>query len=161
MTSGQKVGRDGDGLAKTESGKLILVEAKAYIEEGVDYSSKAGPRSLERIGEALARAKQAFAAANGASWDVPFYQYANRLAHLYFARELNALDAYLLFLYFADAPDVPEPCTIQQWQGAVRLTEKCLGIGAHRFRDHVGTLIWSVPDMLSSERSQPMSGSCR
>src|SRR6266566_7850402 len=42
-----------DGLAKTKSGKLILVEAKAYIEEQVDYSSRAGPKSLEKIQEAL------------------------------------------------------------------------------------------------------------
>jgi hypothetical protein len=88
-----------------------------------------------------------------APWEAPFYQYANRLAHLYFVRQLNGLDAYLLFLYFADSPDVPKPCTAQQWQGAVRLTEKCLGLDAHRFKDRVGTLIWSVPDMLSSRQA--------
>jgi hypothetical protein len=140
-----------DGLGKTESGKLILVEAKAYIEEGVDYSSKATSESLKQIREALARAKSHYSAAVDASWDTPFYQYANRLAHLYFARHLNGLDAYLLFLYFADAPDVPKPCTTQQWQGAERLTKKCLGLGAHPFRNHVGTIIWSVPDMLSDD----------
>jgi hypothetical protein len=51
-----------DGLAKTASGKLILVEAKAYIEEGVDYKSGAGPRSLGKISAALSQAKSAFAA---------------------------------------------------------------------------------------------------
>jgi hypothetical protein len=80
------------------------------------------------------------------------------LAHLYFARQLNGFDAYLLFLYFADAPDVPRPCTVQQWQGAVRLTEKCLGL-ANNFSDYVGTLIWSVPQMLAGERSLPTSSS--
>lgn len=30
------------------------------------------------------------------------YQYANRLAHLYFLRHLNGVEAYLLLLYFAD-----------------------------------------------------------
>jgi hypothetical protein len=138
-----------DGLARTASGKLILVEAKAHIEEGVDYKSGAGPRSLERISAALNQAKSAFAASDDAPWESPFYQYANRLAHLYFARQLNGLDAYLLFIYFADAPDVPKPCTTQEWQGAVRLIEKCLGLGTHDFRNHVGTLIWSVDDMLA------------
>ena len=144
-----------DGLARTQSGKLILVEAKAYIEEGVDYGSGAGPRSLVKIRDAIGRAKGAFAATPEASWESPFYQYANRLAHLYFARQLNGLDAYLLFLYFADAPDVPRSCTTQQWQGAVRLTEKCLGLGAHCFRDYVGTLIWSVRDMLANKSLRP------
>jgi hypothetical protein len=35
-----------DGLAKTSGGKVILVEAKAYIAEAVDFGSKAGPQSL-------------------------------------------------------------------------------------------------------------------
>lgn len=140
-----------DGLAKTDSGKLILVEAKAYIEEAVDYGSKAGPEPLGRIQDALAEAKEAFGASDRASWQSPFYQYANRLAHLYFLRELNRLDAYLLFIYFADAPDVPNPCTAQQWEGAIRLTERCLGLGAHPFRDRVATLILSVPEMLSRQ----------
>jgi hypothetical protein len=143
-----------DGLAKTASGKLILVEAKAYIEEGVDYRSKAGPKSLSKISAALASAKEAFGAADDAPWEAPFYQYANRLAHLYYAY-CNDLDAYLLFLYFADAPDVPKPCTTQQWQGAIRLTEKCLGLGVHPFRNRIGSLIWSVSNMLACERSQP------
>ncbi len=140
-----------DGLARTSSGKLILVEAKAYIEEGVDYASRAGPTSVEKINEALDRAKVAFGARTEAPWRSPFYQYANRLAHLYFLRELNGLNAYMVFLYFADAPDVPEPCSIEEWRGAVRLMEKILGLGAHRFRDCVGTLIWSVPDMLADK----------
>jgi hypothetical protein len=138
-----------DGLGKTESGKVVIVETKAYIEEGVDYRSRAGAKSKRKIRASLARAKEAFGASSAAPWDAPFYQYANRLAHLCFLRHLNGSEAYLLFLYFADAPDVPNPCTEQEWQGAHRLTEKCLGLGAHPFRKYVGTVIWSVPDMLS------------
>ena len=113
-----------DGLAKTSSGKILLVEAKAYVEEAVDYRSHAGSESLGRIHAALAEAKQAFGA---------------------------ALDAYLLFLNFADAPDVPEPCSVEQWRGANRLVKKCLGLGAHPYRDRVGTMIWSVPEMLTQQ----------
>lgn len=138
-----------DGLAKTKSGKYILVEAKAYIEEAVDYRSKANSASLKMIIKALDDAKKAFKANEDADWNSPFYQYSNRLAHLYFLRQANELPVYLLFLYFADAPDVPRPCTLYQWQGAIRLTEKCLGLGKHPFSEYVKTLIWSVPDMLS------------
>lgn len=136
-----------DGLARTASGKVILVEAKAYIEEGVDYRSKASPASLAKINEALDQAKAAFRANPDAPWEAPFYQYANRLAHLYFLRELNGIDAYLLFLYFADAPDVPVPSSEEQWQGAVRLTEKCLGLGQHPYKKYVSTIVWPVPDL--------------
>src|SRR5882672_11842209 len=55
-----------DGLAKTASGKLLLVEAKAYIEEAIDYRSKAGSKSLGKISAALARAKKAFGATEDA-----------------------------------------------------------------------------------------------
>ncbi|MFC1889441.1 hypothetical protein ACFL4G_06765 [Thermodesulfobacteriota bacterium] len=143
-----------DGLARTESGKVILVEAKAYIEEGVDYKSKAGEKSFARIQQSLEAAKSDFGANKDAPWESPFYQYANRLAHLYFLHRLNGLDAYLLFLYFADAPDVPKPCTASEWQGSVRLVEKCLGLGKHPYRDRLGTIIWSVPKMPSNNRIQ-------
>ena len=33
-------------------------------------------------------------------WTKCFYQYANRLAHLYFLKELNGIDAALVFVYF-------------------------------------------------------------
>lgn len=139
-----------DGLAKTTSGKVILVEAKAYIEEAVDYASKASPGSLKQIRQSLAKAKQAVNGAKDAPWDSPFYQYGNRLAHLYFLHTMNNVDAYLLFLYFADAPDVPKPCTTEHWQGAIRLTRKCLGLGTNTYQQRVAEVILSVPDMLSN-----------
>jgi hypothetical protein len=140
-----------DGLARTGSDNLILVEAKAYVEEAVDYRSKAGTDSLVMIERALSKAKAAFNVPDNANWSTPFYQYSNRLAHLYFLRRLNKLPAYLLFLYFADAPDVPNPCTLDQWQGALRLIEKCMGLGKHPFKEYMKTLIWSVPDMFSNQ----------
>jgi hypothetical protein len=142
-----------DGLAKTNSGKKLLVEAKAYIEEGVDYGSKAeSDESLKQISQSLAMTKDGFKAAKKAPlWETPFYQYTNRLAHLYFLRQLNGIDAYLLFLYFADAPDVPLACTKQQWEGADRLVKRALGLPTrHPFSDYVGTLILGVPDMQSN-----------
>jgi hypothetical protein len=139
-----------DGLATTDSGKVLVVEAKAHIDESVDYHSDASAESYRRIQAALAAAKSAFRASEKSSWESPFYQYANRLAHLYFLRALNAVDAYLLFLYFADAPDVPEPCSTVEWRGAIRLTKKCLGLGAHAYQAQVKDLIVSVPELLSN-----------
>jgi hypothetical protein len=65
-----------DGLAKTKSGKAILVEAKAYIEEAVEYGSKAeSTASLKMIREALIQTKEGFGAAKKAPlWETPFYQ---------------------------------------------------------------------------------------
>jgi hypothetical protein len=149
-----------DGLAKTLSGKLTLVEAKAHIDEAVDYCSRASPEPLKVIQRALRDTKRAFAASKDAPWESPFYEHANRLAHLYFMRQLNGLDAYLLFLYFADASDAPNPCSVEQWEGAIRLKEKCLGLGnRHPFRCYVGALLLSVPELLAGGRIQTIPGS--
>ena len=137
-----------DGLARTGSGKGILVEAKAYIEEMVDFKSKASEGSLVQIHHSLEMVKTASGAAKDASWPSPFFQYANRLAHLYFLAELNKVDAYLLFLSFADAPDVPTPVTTAQWEGAHRLAWKCLGLGVASFRGRVAMVSLSVPNSL-------------
>jgi len=91
----------------------------------------------QRLPGAFRSTKSAFRAAPSAVWENPFYQYVNRLSHLYFLRKINRVDAYLLFVYFADAPDVPHPCTVQQWEGADRLVKA----------PYIGTLIWRVPDM--------------
>ena len=150
-----KSGPRWDGLAKTGAEKIILVEAKAYVEEGVDFRSGASARSLAVINESLEEAKRAFGASELSSWASPFYQYANRLAHLCFLAGKNQLDAFLVFIYFANAPDVPNPCSTEQWEGAQRLTEKCLGLGRHPFRGRVGTIIIDVDDLLThTDQSQ-------
>lgn len=55
------------------------MEAKAYIEEAVDFRSQASPESLDKIRRALQQARGAFGADRRAHWEAPFYQYANRL----------------------------------------------------------------------------------
>lgn len=119
-----------DGLGKTDSGRVLLVEAKAYIEEMVDYRSRACPESLIQICDSLEEAKQAFNAREDAPWEEPFFQYTNRLAHLHFLVNLNDVDAYLLFVAFANAPDLgtEHPASVAEWNGAHRLAQKCLGL---------------------------------
>lgn len=134
-----------DGLAKTSGGKVILVEAKAYIAEAVDFGSKAGASSLELIERSLAQAKSAYRARTEAVWTKPFYQYANRLAHLYYLRQLVGADAYLLFVCVADAPDVAVPVSAAEWRGALTAIECALGLGAHPFRRNIGHLFWQAP----------------
>ena len=137
-----------DGLGRTNTGKVILVEAKAHIDEMVDFRSKASGHSLARIERSLEMVKTASGATADAPWPSPFFQYANRLAHWYFLAELNHVDAYLLFLSFASAPDVPIPATAAQWEGAHRLAWRCLGLGARSFLGRVAKASISVPGVL-------------
>lgn len=136
-----KSGPRWDGLACTQEGKLILVEAKAYIEEAVDYRSKASPNALAWIEKRLDEAKTAFRANPNASWRSPLYQMANRLAHLYYLAEINKKDAYLAFVNFANATDVENPVSREEWQGAIRLSHKCLGLKDSRLSRRVASII--------------------
>ncbi len=85
-----------DGLARTDRGDLILVEAKAHIPELVSTPTGARGKSLVKIQESLDKTKLFYGSRSGGDWATCFYQYANRLAHLYLLRELNGLEAYLL-----------------------------------------------------------------
>lgn len=138
-----------DGLARVGKSKYILVEAKAYVEEVIlDYRSNAKPSSLAKIIKRLNAAKAAFHADAEAPWETPLYQYANRLAHLYFLRQSNNVDAYMLFICFANAPDVEEPTSVEAWRGAIRLAHKCLGLHRkHPFKDYLADLIVDVKEM--------------
>lgn len=149
-----KSGPRWDGLARTADGKLILVEAKAHIDEAVDYRSKASPDALRRIETRLDEAKAAFRASTDACWHMPLYQMANRLAHLHYLAGINGKDAYLVFIDFANAPDVPEPVTCQEWQGAVRLAHKCLGLKDSKLARRVATIIVD----LRNGNGQPSAG---
>lgn len=149
-----KSGPRWDGLARTTDGGLILVEAKAHIAEAVDYRSKASPEALLRIETRLEEAKAAFYASKDACWHTPLYQMANRLAHLYYLAGINGKDAYLVFIDFANAPDVSESVTCQEWQGAVRLAHKCLGLKDSKLARRVATIIVD----LKNGNGQPSAG---
>jgi hypothetical protein len=136
-----KSGPRWDGLARTTDGKLILVEAKAHIDEAVDFRSKASPEALRRIEIRLDEAKSAFHASKDACWHAPLYQMANRLAHLHYLAGLNGKDAHLVFIDFANAPDVPQPASREEWQGATRLAQKCLGLKDSSLARRVATII--------------------
>jgi hypothetical protein len=102
-----------DGLARTDRGQVVLVEAKAHIPEGVTSPMGAkSPQSVEMIQSSLAETKAYLRSNTPADWTQIFYQYANRLAHLYFLRVKNDVDAYLLMLYFYNDSEMGGPTSI-------------------------------------------------
>jgi hypothetical protein len=151
-----KSGPRWDGLARTTDGikKQILIEAKAHIDEAVDFRSKASADALRRIEQRLDEAKAAFRASKDACWYAPLYQMANRLSHLYYLAGINEKDAYLVFIDFANAPDVPEPASREEWQGATRLAHKCLGLKDSALARRVATVIVD----LKNGNGQPSAG---
>ena len=126
-----------DALARTESGELILLEAKAHIPEMVSPASKASPGSLVKIELALEETRQALAPRTTVSWSGTFYQYTNRMAHLYLLRLLNKVPAHLVFLYFIGDSDVHGPASREEWHGAIQVSEAYLGLARHKLSSYV------------------------
>lgn len=126
-----------DALGKIEepngaTSAIVLVEAKAYIEELVtDSCQVASQTSLKKIQDSLSEARKFFGSSGCADWSGTFYQYTNRLAHLYFFRKLYNIDAYLAFIYFTHAPDITQPPMEIEWRAALRVVRKYLGIRNH------------------------------
>ena len=124
-----RFGPQWDALAVTDRGQVLLVEAKAHIPEMVTAPSQArGESALLKIQESLALVKNFVNSKAPVDWSTSFYQYANRLAHLHWMREVNGHDAYLVNLYFINDREMNGPSTEAEWQAAIRLQETFLGV---------------------------------
>jgi hypothetical protein len=129
-----------DGLARTSKKQVLLIEAKAHIAEMVTSPARASEASLIKIRQALKETRDAVAPRTSNDWTGIFYQYTNRLAHLYFLRTVNGIKAHLIYVYFLNAKDVGGPSSIQEWLGAIHLMESYMGLRRHklsRFVHHV------------------------
>ena len=88
-----------------------------------------------------------------ADWSTSFYQYTNRLAHLYLLRVLNDLPAYLAFVHFINASDVDGPKTRLEWDGAIGLLEEFIGVRRDRkLRPYVIHAFVDVRELQATER---------
>lgn len=121
-----------DALGRTSRGEPLLVEAKAHIPELLAAPTQATGRSLNLIRASLDRVKRFIGSRAAADWSGIYYQYTNRLAHLYFLRHLNRIPAYLVFVYFLNDAEMRGPTTAEEWVGAIRLMHAHLGIDEAR-----------------------------
>lgn len=115
-----------DALGKSE-GKIILVEAKAHIREFFSPGTMASQNSKMKIDDSLDWVKSALNAKDISDWSQVFYQYTNRLAHLYWLRE-QGVDAHLLFVSFIGDVEMNGPKRAQEWQVAFQTAEHALGL---------------------------------
>lgn len=114
-------GPNWDGLAKDKD-TVFIMEAKAHISEQMIDSTKASsPNSLDLIEKSLAATKEFLNVKSDISWcKKNYYQYANRIAHLYYLREVNKIDAYLLFIYFLNDKSVTDKTeTKEDWEKTI------------------------------------------
>jgi hypothetical protein len=120
-----------DALAKIENvGRpgVVLVEAKAHSSE--IYNKKgcvAVAASREVIEASLRRTCEWLKIAYGPMWTGSLYQSANRLAHLYFLREIAKVDAWLVNIYFLDDRGY-KATSREEWTPAIAKVKAELGI---------------------------------
>ena len=131
-----------DALAKSDSGKMLLVEAKAHLGEkaGSSYRCKAkeGGGGRRKIENACVMVKEFLKANSCSDWLGDHYQFANRLAHLYLLRKLNDIPAFLVMLYFLNDSPMGAPSSATGWQIAIEREERALGIPkTHQLSDYV------------------------
>jgi hypothetical protein len=139
-----------DGLGITNRGDLLLVEAKSHIPEVVSTVA-AGEASLDRIRASLNETKHYLGVKEETAWTSPFYQYANRLAHLYLLRVLNNLPAYLMFVYFVNDREQGGPMTQAEWEGALVLQKTLLGVRRHQLSAYVLDVYVDVATLVRDE----------
>ena len=140
-----------DGLARTSAGRSLLIEAKANIPEFDSSPTRASARSLTKIEEALEETRTFMRVTATTDWTRCFFQYANRLAHLYFLKELNGIDAALVFVYFTGDTTVSgrDPVSREGWEAAIGLATYHLGVrlSSPWIRENVVDVFIDVDDL--------------
>jgi hypothetical protein len=138
-----------DALGQSKDGILFLVEAKANIPEIVtDPSGATSPTSIALIQKSLLETKTFLKIKNGIDWSGKFYQYTNRLAHLYFLRVINGVDAYLVNIYFLNDKAVKGPKTKEEWEAAIQVMKTYLGVGKHKLSKYMIDVFIDVNEMI-------------
>ncbi len=144
-----------DGLAITEKDDLLLFEAKSHIGELKNNLKAEAKSSEKKINQSLTQTQDFLGVKSHLGWTTPFYQYTNRLAHLYFLRELNKLPAYLFFVYFINDPDMGGPSTKEEWQGALKLMKTLLGLSRHKLSKYMADIFIDVNEMQPKPKGRP------
>lgn len=114
-------GANWDGLAK-DNETFFLIEAKAHIsEQMIESTGATSIESINLIKKSLEETKAFLDVKSDVSWcKENYYQYANRIAHLYYLREINKIDAHLLFIYFLNDKTVTGKSeTKEDWKQAI------------------------------------------
>ena len=122
-----------DGLAQIVSDapgghSTFLIEAKSYPEEvhGSGCQATAGSDALATIRRSLDKTAEWLGIKRTPAWEGRLYQSANRIAHLYFLREVLKLNAYMVNVCFLDDPR--RPTSIEAWNVAHTTFRAELGI---------------------------------
>lgn len=125
-----------DALAKTPKGKVFLVEAKAHRSEIASKGTGAKNLSREKILRSLETVKKHMGIETNIDWSKKYYQYTNRLAHLYLLRK-NKIEAYLVMVYFLNDMEMKGPTSIHEWRKEIDRMKTSLRITPNNLDEYI------------------------
>lgn len=129
-------------------GEVFLVEAKAHLPELFSGGTGATSGSLDLIRASLRETQEALGVKSEIDWTGCFYQYANRLSHLWWLRERHSVPAFLVYAYFIGDSTVSDaPKTEQEWKAALYVMRRSLGVAQHRLSRYVADAFVDVKDL--------------
>ena len=135
-----------DALGRIDGKAYFLVEAKAHVSEILSSSQAKTPASKSLITKSLEETDRFLNLKPDIDLTTGFYQYANRLAHLYLLRQLNNVPAYLVFVYFVnDTTHIPT--NRDEWRGALKLINGILDTNRHKLSKYVVDVFIDVVDV--------------
>jgi hypothetical protein len=105
---------------------VVIVEAKSHPREMRSSCCKAIEDNRRKIESALCATKSWLGVVDGVSWTGALYQYANRLAHLFFFKEVLGLEAWLVNVYFLNDPH--SPTGHDRWIEEIQLLKRAAGV---------------------------------
>lgn len=134
-----------DALGRSDREDIFLVEAKAHIGELISPGTSASAQSKKLIDRSLNEVQSYLRARSLVDWSAVFYQYTNRLAHLYLLRKLNDVPAHMVFVYFVGDRDMQGPQTAQEWRSALQVVRGLLGLrDKHKLSDFIHDVFINV-----------------
>ncbi|MFN0264375.1 hypothetical protein ACKTEK_10910 [Tepidamorphus sp. 3E244] len=128
-----------DALGKAGK-RVVLVEAKAHLREAMSPPCAAGEVSRRKIEAAFSQVKADLGVTSQVDWCATFYQYTNRLAHLWFLRQ-HGVNAVLLLVDFINDADMNGPSAASEWSAFWLAADHALGLSKRhalsRYIQHV------------------------
>jgi hypothetical protein len=138
-----------DGVARdATSGEWLLFETKANHPEFCSHVCGAVGKGRTLIESTMSKVKRHLSVHRDFQWLGTYYQYANRLACLYFLNVLRTVPARLVLVYFIGDkfPDARQcPSSEAEWRELIRACHLTLGLSEkHALRNRVHELFIPV-----------------
>jgi len=125
---------------------VILLEAKSHIEE-LENKKGCGAKGKSRqlIVDTFETVQKDLQVIPNPDWTDIYYQYANRIAHLYFLSVVQKMPAWLVFLYFLNDKQMGGPKEKSEWDAALTTVKDNLHLpNKHVLSDNIINIFYAL-----------------